>query len=89
MGGNPLSSVPSAGVGGSGPGAGLYHYVMPQVAFVFLLVLAILAVWYFIRHQHTKLISLVVVAVMVGVMVLEPKALGPLISWFAGLFQQL
>jgi hypothetical protein len=89
MGGNPLSSVPSVGVGGSGPGSGLYHYVMPQVAFVFLLFLAILATWYFITHKHTKLISLVVVAVIVGVMVIDPKALGPLISWFAGLFQQL
>ncbi len=89
MGSNPLSGVPSVGVGGSGPGSGLYNYVMPQVAFVFLLFLAILATWYFITHKHTKLVSLVVVAVIVGVMVIDPKAFGPLIGWLSGLFQQL
>jgi hypothetical protein len=89
MGSNPLASVPSVGVGGSGPGSGLYHYAMPQLGLIFLFGLAFLAVVYFILHKQTMIIKLLVSALIVGVMVFDPQALGNLISWFAGLVAQL
>jgi hypothetical protein len=89
MGSNPLAGVPSVGVGGSGPGSGLYHYVMPQVGFVFLLALAVLAVWYFLLHKQTMIVKLFFSALFVGVLALDPKAIGSLISWVAGLVAQL
>ena len=86
---NPLSSVPSVGVGGSGPGAGVYNYVMPQVGYIFLAGIAVMVVYYWLRHQHTKLIAALVTGFFVGVVAIEPKAVGPIINWFAGLFQSL
>ena len=80
---NPLSSVPSVGVGGSGPGAGVYNYVMPQVGYIFLAGIAVMVVYYWLRHQHTKLIAALVTGSFVGVVAIEPKAVGPIISWFA------
>ncbi|MCL6632916.1 MAG: hypothetical protein K6T63_09805 [Alicyclobacillus herbarius] len=59
----PAFRVPSAPTSSSsGPGVGMYQYIMSQLTVLFLLIFGGLAIWYFMRHQHTKLVSLVVIA---------------------------
>jgi hypothetical protein len=89
MGSNPLAGVPSVGIGGSGPGSGLFHYVMPQLGFVFLVFVAFYAVTHFILQKQTAMVKLFISACIVGVLVFNVQSIGPLISWFAGLVQQL
>ncbi|QQE79533.1 hypothetical protein [Alicyclobacillus sp. SO9] len=87
---NPLSGISKPSVSSSsGPGAGMYQYLMPQIVPIFLLALGAMAVWYFVRHQHTKLVTLVITATIVLVILTEPTALGTFVSWVGGLFKQL
>ena len=89
MGSNPLASVPSVGLGSSGPGSGFFHYVMPELGFVFLTFVAGYAIWHFILQRQTHLVKLFITSIIVGVLVFDVKAIGNLISWFAGLVANL
>jgi mannose/fructose/N-acetylgalactosamine-specific phosphotransferase system component IID len=87
---NPLQGLtpPSSGAS-SGPGVALYQQIQPQLVPIFVLILGVIAVWYLLRHQHTKLVSWIIGGIIVGVLVLEPTALGGMIDWVGSLFKAL
>ncbi len=86
---NPLAGVPSVGLSGSGPGSGMFDYVMPQLGFVLLLFVAFYAVTHFIFQQQTRMVKMFISACLAGVLVFDVKEIGPLINWFAGLAAHL